>query len=63
MDFSKYQAEMELYGMSTLIYYAKLKVSDFCITGVILFILSLAFTFFPARRAAKLDPVRAIRHL
>ncbi len=63
MDFSEYQAEMELYGMSTLVYYAKLKLSDFLVTAGILMFLSLTFTFFPARRAAGLNPVRAIRHL
>ncbi len=63
MDFSEYQAEMGLYGMSTLVYYAKLKASDFFITSVITLLLSLIFTFFPARRAARLSPVRAIRHL
>lgn len=63
MDFSEYQAEMELYGMSTLVYYAKLKASDFYNTGLMIFLLSIVFTFFPARRAAKLNPVRAIRHL
>lgn len=63
MDFSEYQAEMEIYGMSTLVYYAKIKCADFITTGVIVLLLSLTFTFFPARRAAKLNPVKAIRHL
>lgn len=63
MDFSEYQAEMELYGMSTLVYYAKLKIYDFYVTGIIILLLSLCFTFFPARRAAGLNPVQAIRHL
>jgi len=63
IDFSEYRAEMELYGMSTLVYYAKMKASDFFITSGFVLVLSMVFTFFPARRAAKLDPVRAIRHL
>jgi ABC-type lipoprotein release transport system permease subunit len=63
IDFSEYQAEMELYGMSTLMYYARLKAYDFIVTGALTLILSMIFTFFPARRASKLSPVRAIRHL
>jgi ABC-type lipoprotein release transport system permease subunit len=63
MDFSEYQAEMELYGTSTLVYYAKLRLYDFFVTAVIVMILSMVFTFFPAWRASKLSPVRAIRHL
>jgi len=63
IDFSGYQAEMELYGMSTLMYYAKLKWYDFYVTGLLTLLLSMIFTFFPARRASKLSPVRAIRHL
>ncbi len=63
MDFSGYQAEMEIYGMSTLVYYAKMKSYDFIVTASIILVLSLTFTAFPARRAAKLNPVRAIRHL
>ncbi len=63
IDFSEYQAEMEMYSMSTLVYYAKLKWSDFFITAMFVLILSMTFTVFPARRAAKLNPVKAIRHL
>ncbi len=63
MDFSKYQAEMEMYGVSTLIYYAKIRMFDFARASVIVFILSLIFTIFPARRASNLRPVKAIRQL
>jgi ABC-type lipoprotein release transport system permease subunit len=63
IDFSEYQAEMELYGMSTLVYYAKMKPYDFAVTALTILVLSLTFTAFPAGRAAKLNPVRAIRHL
>lgn len=63
MDFSSYRAEMELYGMSTLVYYAKMRAGDFISCSVTVFFLTLFFTFFPARRASSLDPVRAIRHL
>jgi ABC-type lipoprotein release transport system permease subunit len=63
MDFSEYQAEMEIYGMSTLVYYARIRFYDFIVTASIIMVLSLIFTAFPAKRAAKLDPVRAIRHL
>jgi ABC-type lipoprotein release transport system permease subunit len=63
IDFSGYQAEMEIYGMSTLVYYAKIKSYDFIVTASIILFLSLTFTAFPAGRAAKLNPVRAIRHL
>lgn len=63
LDFSGYGAEMEFYGVSTLVYYAKLRIGDFISCSVTIFFLTLFFTFFPARRASRLDPVRAIRHL
>ncbi len=63
MDFTGYQQEMELYGMSTLLYYAKMKPYDFYVTSAMTLLFSMVFTFFPARRASRLSPVRAIRHL
>lgn len=63
MDFSAYQSELEIYGMSTLFYYAEMRMGDFISCTVVVMLLTLLFTFFPARRAANLDPVRAIRHL
>ena len=63
MDFSAYQSELEIYGMSTLKYYAEMRAGDFISCTFIVMLLALLFTFFPARRAANLDPVRAIRHL
>lgn len=63
MDFSGYSAEMEFYGVSTLVYYTKLRAGDFVNCSITLFMLTLFFSYFPARRASRLDPVRAIRHL
>ncbi|HQO40851.1 MAG TPA: FtsX-like permease family protein, partial [Spirochaetota bacterium] len=62
-DYSEYRDELEIYGMTTFVYYAKIKVNDFISCAFTVLGLTLIFTFFPARRAAKLDPVRAIKHL
>lgn len=63
LDFSSYEKEMELYGMSTLVYYAKIKISDFIRASIIILLLAGIFSYFPARRAAGLNPVTAIRQL
>ena len=63
MDFSAYQSELEIYGMSTLMYYAEIQPGDFISCSSVVLLLTILFTYFPARRAANLDPVRAIRHL
>ena len=63
MDFTGYQAEMELYGMTTLLYYARMKSYDFFVTAAVTLFISMIFALFPARRASRLSPVRAIRHL
>lgn len=63
LDFSGYSAEMEFYGVSTLVWYTKIKAGDFLSCSATILLLTVIFTFFPARRASRLDPVRAIRHL
>lgn len=62
-DISGYRAEMSLYNVSTFVYHAKMQLKDFAECSISLMVLSVLFTYFPARRASKLDPVRAIRHL
>jgi len=63
MDFSEYESEMEMYQMSTLVYYAKIRASDFIRASFIVFILAGIFSYFPAKRAARLNPVTAMREL
>lgn len=63
IDFSSYGAEMEFYGVSTLVWYGRMRAGDFISCSITIFFLTILFTFFPARRASRLDPVRAIRHL
>ena len=54
---------MEMYQVSTLVYYAKIKISDFIRASVIVFLLAGVFSYFPARRASRLDPVTSMREL
>ena len=63
MDISAYRNEMELYNVTLVQYYSKLKPADFYNCAFIVLFLTVVFTIFPARRASKLDPVKAIRHL
>lgn len=62
-DISGYRDEMSLYNVTTLVYHAKMAASDFVECLVSLLTLSFIFTYFPARRASGLNPVRAIRQL
>ena len=63
MDFSGYSAEMEFYSVSTLVWGARMRAGDFISCSATILFITVIFTFFPARRASGLDPVRAIRHL
>ena len=63
LDFSDYAAEVSVWGINTIIYPARATWLNLTVTAFTTFVVSLFFTIFPARRAARLNPVEAIRHL
>jgi putative ABC transport system permease protein len=62
-NYSQYAKEMEVWGISTVLFPADATVTNLSVTALITFLLSILFTAFPARRASRLKPVEAIRHL
>lgn len=63
IDFSSKANEMEVWGITTMIFPAHLTVWNLVRTSAITVVLSVAFTFFPAKKASMLNPIEAIRHL
>ncbi len=63
MDWSAYAEEMSVWGVSIKTFPADMTALNVSLTVLITFALSLIFSVFPARRAAKLNPIDAIRHL
>lgn len=63
MDFSGYAEEMAVWGVSTTIFPVDTTLLNVIATSAITLVLSLIFSLFPARRASRLKPVEAIRHL
>jgi ABC-type lipoprotein release transport system permease subunit len=63
IDYSAFAEEMKVWGMSTVLFPARITAMNLAVTGGLVFFLALVFSFFPARRASKLRPVQAIRHL
>jgi putative ABC transport system permease protein len=63
LDYSSYAKEIEVWGLSTTVFPARLDLSIIVWTAILIFILSYIFTFFPARKASRLNPVEAIRKL
>ena len=62
LDMSATAEEMKVWGINSTMFPAKLTFGVVFVTSVITLILSIIFTFFPAKNASKLDPIRAIRH-
>lgn len=63
IDFSSYSEEMAVWGVSTVIYPADATALNFAMTATVTFVLAQIFSIFPARRASRLRPIEAIRHL
>lgn len=63
MDYSEFAKEMEPWGISTVIFPARLTAMNLIVTSAVTLAVAQIFTYFPARRAAGLNPVKAIRHL
>jgi ABC-type antimicrobial peptide transport system permease subunit len=63
LDYSEYADEMQIWGVSTVTFPARITYLNLLVTSALTFFLSLIFTFFPARRASRLKPIEAIRQL
>lgn len=63
MDYSSYADELSVWGLSTTIFPTKTTSANVIGTSLLTFLLALIFSLFPARRAAKLNPIEAIRKL
>lgn len=63
MDYSGYADEMAVWGVSTTIFPADTTLLNVGVTSGFTYLLSILFSFFPALRASRLEPVKAIRQL
>ena len=63
IDYSAYAKEITVWGVTTTLFPARLTALNLSVTCTLICISSLIFSFFPALRASRLNPVKAIRHL
>jgi putative ABC transport system permease protein len=63
MDFAAYAEETGVWGVTMTTFPAKITWKNLTVTMSSVFVLGVLFSYFPARRAAKLKPIEAIRKL
>ncbi len=62
IDYSNYSQEMAVWGIATTKFPADASALNFAVTAIVTFLLAICFSLLPALRAAKRNPVEAIRH-
>ncbi len=62
-DYTDYAKEMSVWGMNTVIFPAVMTAANAAVTSLVTLALAILFSIAPARRAAKLKPIDAIRQL
>ena len=62
-DFSDWEKEMEVFAQVTTVFPAKLYANNVITTALFTFLFGVLFSIAPARRASKLNPLKAIRQL
>ncbi len=63
IDISDISQEMAVWGVTSTSLPTDVTTLNITVTAVLTFTLSMIFSIFPARRASRLEPVKAIRHL
>lgn len=63
LDLTDYSKEFSVWGVNTVQYPANASRLNIAVTAIVTLLLSLTFSVFPARRAARLKPIDAIRQL
>ncbi|MGB4270526.1 MAG: FtsX-like permease family protein [Spirochaetota bacterium] len=63
IDYSQYAEEIAVWGITTTIFPATVTIANIMVTAMLSMVVSLLFCIFPARRASRLHPVEAIRHI